>query len=87
MRRKRRLGDACAWLGRGCSLAIEPTRRACKRLAAVGLMQVDYQDHPGYLRPRDRLWLDVIAERGYEPDVRPAASCWALVVRRTPARR
>jgi hypothetical protein len=61
--------------------AIESTRRACKRLAAHGHVQVDYV-FPG----TGELWSEG-SEKGYDVDARPAHPSWRLVVRRTPGTR
>ena len=58
---------------------VESVRRAAKRLAEQGRLEVDYID------PDESglgLWSQVCAERGYEPDARPAHPVWQLAVRR-----
>jgi hypothetical protein len=54
---------------------IESVRRACKRLAEQGVIEIGYVDD-------DRRWADIIAERGYPDDARPAHPRWKLAVRR-----
>lgn len=58
--------------------AVESTRRACKRLAGQGRVQMDYvrDDDPG------ERWSAIVRENGYEADARPAHPGWMLAVRR-----
>jgi hypothetical protein len=68
--------------------AVEATRRACKRLAADGLVELDYRQLKGELGldhyEGRQFWSEIIAKRGYEPDAQPAHPYWALVARRAP---
>ena len=56
---------------------VESTRRAAKRLAGQGRARLDYIKRDG----EAGLWSDVIAERGYEQDARPAHPVWQLAAR------
>jgi hypothetical protein len=75
---------------------VESVRRACRRLADEGLLELDYVSGRRWDdlyvfrrsvnsdrpdRPQRR-WSDVIAEEGYEPDAKPSHPTWQLAVRR-----
>ena len=69
---------------------VESVRRASKRLAEQGRLELDYvwapHLHPSWSSEYDRdhgLWSSVCAKHGYEDDARPNSPGWALAVRRT----
>lgn len=74
--------------------ALESTRRACRRLADEGRLELDYLFHgrvkeswcPSAIAEATaddgRLFSAVIAEKGYMPGARPNHPYWMLAVRR-----
>lgn len=65
---------------------VESVRRACKRLAEHGEVELDYVFVDRYKYGegiRDgEMWSDIIRENGYEPDARPSHPFWKLAARR-----
>lgn len=66
---------------------VESVRRASKRLAEQGRLELDYvwapHLHPSWISPpeADGPWSEVCARHGYDDDTLPLSPGWALAVR------